>query len=81
VWSIQDGSRSPDRPAGLAAPSRLVDPDGSVRLELLSHDAHVALYAQLVHRGRHGLVDVARATGPADGQLRMRSRRDPYKLS
>ena len=62
---------------GLAAPSQLVDPDGSVRLEALSPDAQVALYARLVHRGQHGLVEVVRATRRADGQLRMRSRRDP----
>jgi hypothetical protein len=65
------------RPGGLAAPSQLVEPDGSVRLEALSPDAQVALYARVVHRGQHGLVELVRATRRADGQLRMRSRRDP----
>jgi RepB DNA-primase from phage plasmid len=62
---------------GLAAPAQLVDPDGSVRLEALSPDAQVALYARIVHRGQHGLVELVRATRRADGQLRMRSRHDP----
>jgi hypothetical protein len=62
---------------GLAAPAQLVDPDGSVRLEALSADAQVAWYSRIVHAGQAGLVEVVRATRQADGQLRMRSRRDP----
>jgi RepB DNA-primase from phage plasmid len=62
---------------GLEAPAELVDPDGSARLEPLSPDAQVALYARVVHRGQQGLVEVVRATRRADGQLRMRGRRDP----
>jgi RepB DNA-primase from phage plasmid len=65
------------RAGGLAAPSQLVEPDGSVRLEPLSPDAQVALYARIVHRGQHGLVEVVCAIRRSDGQLRMRSRRDP----
>jgi hypothetical protein len=63
--------------SGLAAPAQLVDPDGSVRLETLSADAQVAWYSRIVHAGQGGLVEVVRATRQADGQLRMRSRRDP----
>jgi hypothetical protein len=63
--------------SGLAAPAQLVDPDGSVRHEALSADAQVAWYSRIVHAGQDGLVEVVRATRQADGQLRMRSRRDP----
>src|SRR4051794_5092862 len=65
------------RARGLAAPTQLVDPDGSSRLETLSPDAQVALYARVVHRGQQGLVELVRATRRAAGQLRMRSRRAP----
>lgn len=64
-------------PSGLAAAAQLVDPDGSVRHEALSADAQVAWYSRIVHAGQDGLVEVVRATRQADGQLRMRSRRDP----
>jgi hypothetical protein len=64
-------------PSGLAAAAQLVDPDGSVRHEALSADAQVAWYSRIVHSGQDGLVEVVRATRQADGQLRMRSRRDP----
>ena len=64
---------------GLAAPAQLVDPDGSVRVESLSADAQVAWYSRIVHAGQRGLVEVVRATRRADGQLRMRSRRDPRR--
>jgi len=62
---------------GIDAPVVLIDPDGSARSEALSPDAQVALYSQLVHKGQHGLVEVVRATRSPEGQLRMRSRRDP----
>jgi hypothetical protein len=62
---------------GLDAAAQLVDPDGSVRLEALSADAQVAWYSRIVHAGQDGLVEVVRAARQADGQLRMRSRRDP----
>jgi len=61
----------------LSVPVVLVDPDGGSRSQALSPDAQVALYSQLVHHGQHGLVEVVRATRTGDGQLRMRSRRDP----
>src|SRR5215213_9435654 len=66
-----------DRKRGLDAPTVLVDPDGGTRSEALSPDAQVALYSELVHRGQRGLVEVVRAMRTTDGQLRMRSRRDP----
>jgi hypothetical protein len=71
-----NAQRAP-RPGGLAAPAQLVDPDGSARLERLSPDAQVAWYAQVVHKGQHGLVEVVRASRTREGGLRMRSRRDP----
>jgi hypothetical protein len=64
-------------PSGLAAAAQLFDPDGSVRHEALSADAQVAWYSRIVHVGQSGLVEVVRATRQANGQLRMRSRRDP----
>jgi len=62
---------------GLAIPALLVDPDGGSRLDTLSPDAQVALFSELVHRGQRGLIEVVRASRDAEGQLRMRSRRDP----
>jgi hypothetical protein len=70
------------RPAtarGLAAPTQVIDRDGSARAEVLSPDAQVALYARIVHAGQRGLVEVVRASRGADGGLRMRSRRDPAR--
>jgi hypothetical protein len=64
-------------PSGLTAAAQLVDPDGSVHHETLSADAQVAWYSRIVHAGQSGLVEVVRASRQADGQLRMRSRREP----
>jgi hypothetical protein len=72
--SARGGRRSAK---GLDATAQLVDPDGSVRHEALSADAQVAWYSRIVHARQDGLVEVVRATRQADGQLRMRSRRDP----
>jgi hypothetical protein len=65
--------------SGLAAPVQLIDPDGSARNERLSPDAQVACYAQVVHTGQRGLVELVRASRGRDGGLRMRSRRDPAR--
>jgi RepB DNA-primase from phage plasmid len=39
----------------------------------------VAWYSRIVHASQAGLVEVVRATRQADGQLRVRSRRDPRR--
>jgi hypothetical protein len=61
----------------LRQPARLVDPQGSIEAIALAPDGHAALFVEFVLQGQRGLVELVRATRDRDGQLRMRSRRDP----
>jgi RepB DNA-primase from phage plasmid len=61
----------------LRRPVQVVDRHGSIEALPLDPDGHVSLFVELVLQGQRGLVEVVRASRGADGQLRMRSRRDP----
>ena len=61
----------------LRRPVQLVDRHGCLEAQALDPDGHVALYLELVLQGQRGLVELVRATRDREGQLRMRSRRDP----
>lgn len=68
----------PRRPGvELSRPVALIDRDGSRRSARLSADEQTALWCDVVLSGQAGLVEVVRASRGPDGQLRMRSRRDP----
>jgi len=51
--------------------------NGAVEALTLSPDGHVALYCEFVLAGQEGLVELVRGYRNGDGELRMRSRREP----
>jgi hypothetical protein len=61
----------------LRQPVQLIDRDGCIEAQTLSPDAHVALYCELVLSGQEGLVELVLGFRESDGELRMRSRRQP----
>jgi hypothetical protein len=61
----------------LRQPAQLVDRDGAIEAVTLSPDGHIALYCELVLRGQEGLVELVLGFRDADGELWMRSRREP----
>jgi hypothetical protein len=72
-------AQTPPRVPGfeLRKATRLIDSNGSVRTVTLPADTQTAMWCEAVLTGQRGLIEVVRATRDADGQLRMRSRRDP----
>src|SRR5215210_7106180 len=75
--SAQAGGRPLTGAPELRRPVQLVDPQGSIEAVALAPDGHAALYVEFVLQGQRGLVELVRASRDREGQLRMRSRRDP----
>jgi hypothetical protein len=75
--SAQAGRRPVAGAPELRRSVQVVDRQGSIEATALDPDGHAALYVELVLQGQRGLVELVRATRDRDGQLQMRSRRDP----
>ncbi len=58
-------------------PTRLISPDGELRIAGLTDDEQVALWGHCLHEGAPGRIEVAAGTRTVDGTLRMRSRSAP----
>lgn len=56
---------------------QLVDGRGTIRAQTLDPNGHAALYLDVVLSGQRGLAELVRGSRDSDGQLRMRSRREP----
>lgn len=58
----------------------VVDHHGQLHRRPLGADQHAALWAQALHRGAHGVVEVVAGRRGPDGTLTMRPRNDPARF-